>query len=92
HSSKVKRMFEAADLPLDSRCLARQESIRPAYFQFVLDHKKQLADANEFFKSERHMQLLNRTAFYIPLAEVRDRACPNFFETKTVVGAAAYQQ
>eukprot|EP00439_Symbiodinium_sp_Y106_P062557 s1529_g9.t1 len=53
----------------------RRERITPdeAYFQFVLDHKKQLADAEEFFKSVRHMQLLNRTAFYIPLAEVQKR-------------------
>ncbi|CAE7556222.1 unnamed protein product [Symbiodinium natans] len=86
HSSRVKRMFEVAGLSLDSHCLAGQDSIRPAYFQFVLDHKRKLADASEYFTTNRHMQLLNRTAFYIPLADAK-RACPDFFEMQTVVGA-----
>lgn len=86
-SIKVKRWFEAADFALKSHCLWGQQSFRPAWFQFVLDHKPKLKDAKEYFKQERQMDLLNRTGFFLPFSDVGQRKCEDFFEDQTVVGA-----
>ncbi|CAK9055718.1 unnamed protein product [Durusdinium trenchii] len=83
-SIKVKRWFEAADFPVESHCLWGQHSVRPAYFQYVLDHKPKLHDAMQYFTHKRQMELLNRTAFFVPFEQ---RSCEEFLETETVVGA-----
>eukprot|EP00434_Breviolum_minutum_P000963 symbB.v1.2.000847.t1/scaffold37.1/size397765/19 len=83
-SIKAKRWFEAGDFALNTFCLSEQQSLRPAWFQFVLEHKPRLKEAEEYFKEERHMDL---TGFFVPFSDVGKRKCEDFFEAETVVGA-----
>jgi len=86
-ASKVNLMLAAEDFAVDSYCFSESDSLRPAYFQYVLDHKPKLKDASRFFQDERQMELLDRAAFFLPQSDTVGKTCEQLFNPRSVVGA-----
>lgn len=90
-SRQVLLDLQAEEIEVRTFCFAGAKSFRPAYFQFVLDHKPQLVDATKYFKTERKMTLLDRPIFFLPLTDLQQKKCDNLLDSKLVTGAVYLQ-